>query len=220
LEAFRTCLPDINKLPETISSDPWWVFTRANVAAADVLFYAESAVHETAMYEFAVIAARRMVELMRGIPLDLYAHLSGSPLPRRFLEIQAHFDCFTPPHPRLISVSIVLRVGPVLSSHSGDHFLPHIGTPSSRSLLHSKDCFVFVDVSLVARFLYREASRLRETGTTPKTWQAALSDADLLLQTLEDKAGKWHPFGLYLADDVRRVKQGQRERPELYERAV
>lgn len=84
LEAFRACLPDMNRLPETISSDPWWVFTRANVAAADVLFYAESAVHETAMYEFAVIAARRMVELLRGIPLDLYAHLSGSPLTRHF----------------------------------------------------------------------------------------------------------------------------------------
>jgi hypothetical protein len=78
LEAFRCGLPDINNLPETISSDPWWVFTRANVAAADVLFYAESAVHEPAIYEYAVVAARRMVELMRGIPLDLYAHLSGS----------------------------------------------------------------------------------------------------------------------------------------------
>jgi hypothetical protein len=81
------------------------------------------------------------------------------------------------------------------------------------------DCFVFLDVSLVARFLYREANRLRETSTKLQVWQAALSDADLLLEALEDKAGKWHPFGLYLAEDVRRVKQGQRERPELYERA-
>lgn len=81
------------------------------------------------------------------------------------------------------------------------------------------DCFVFLDVSLVARFLYREANRLRETSTKPQVWQAALSDADLLLEALEDKAGKWHPFGLYLAEDIRRVKQGQRERPELYERA-
>lgn len=86
--------------------------------------------------------------------------------------------------------------------------------------MYSKDCFVFVDVSLVARFLYREARRLRETGTNAQTWQATLSDADLLLNALEDKAGKWHPFGLYLAEDVRRVKQGQRERPELYERAL
>lgn len=90
---------------------------------------------------------------------------------------------------------------------------------SSLSLYHT-DCFVFVDVSLVARFLYREGRRLIETGTNAQACQAALADADLLLETLEEKAGKWHPFGLYLADDVRRVKEGQRERPELYERTI
>lgn len=82
------------------------------------------------------------------------------------------------------------------------------------------DCFVFLDVSLVARFLYREADRLKLTSTDPQSSLAALADADTLLRTLEEKVGKWHPFGLYLAEDIRRVKHGERERPELYERAL
>ena len=86
--------------------------------------------------------------------------------------------------------------------------------------LAQADCFVFLDVSLVARFLYREAARLRHTSSNPLAAQTALADADTLLEALEEKAGKWHPFGLYLAEDIRRVKQGHRERPELYERAL
>jgi hypothetical protein len=87
------------------------------------------------------------------------------------------------------------------------------------SSLHT-DCFIFLDVSLVARFLYREASRLRRTSSNLLASEIASADADTLLRALEDKAGKWHSFGLYLAEDVRRVKQGYRERPEFYERVL
>jgi hypothetical protein len=70
----------------------------------------------------------------------------------------------------------------------------------------------------VARFLYKEADRLRRTSPNPLAASTAEADADCLLQALEERVGKWYPFGNVLGEDVRRVKMNLGEREGLYER--
>jgi hypothetical protein len=76
LEAFRTNLPNADHLPSNFSTNPYWIHTRANMATADMMFFAEYSIYKMTMYEHAVNAARRMVQLVQEIPVELYAHLS------------------------------------------------------------------------------------------------------------------------------------------------
>ena len=88
LEAFRTSLPDSESRPNDVSTDPWWIFTRANLAAADMLFFAEYAVYQPVMFEHALNAAKRMVELVEGIRIETYAHLGRCSLDSRLIISQ------------------------------------------------------------------------------------------------------------------------------------
>ena len=211
LEAFRTSLPDSESRPNDVSTDPWWIFTRANLAAADMLFFAEYAVYQPVMFEHALNAAKRMVELVEGIRIETYAHLGRCSLDSRLIISQTWMRAV-----RCLDLELIFCR---FLSLFLLHYCLVVNTFCLASLLIGADCFVFLDISLVARFLYREANRAAQENSDRPAFDAIEADADKLLKALEEKAGRWHPFGLHLGEDVRRLKQGLGTRPGLYPRS-
>jgi hypothetical protein len=120
-------------------------------------------------------------------------------------------ECLVPANPRLSRSHIS---GQTISSMLTASLLCSL----SLVVLSMSDCFIFLDISLVARFFYREANRLSLTEPDRLPAEMARSHADTLLKALEEKAGKWHPFGLYLGQDVRKAEQGLVQRPGMYSR--
>lgn len=79
------------------------------------------------------------------------------------------------------------------------------------------DMIVAINISLVARFLHKEAARLRALGQVQPAAMAE-SDADALARVLQVDFGHWIPMAALHSLIVDRVKQGLPEKEGEYER--
>lgn len=75
IQAFRERMAANMPAPAVCSENPDWVYAQANLAVAELIFWTERASYQPSTYQHAVNAARRMVELVRGLNYKIYASL-------------------------------------------------------------------------------------------------------------------------------------------------